>query len=97
MIPTPNITHGDLTPQHHSANRWLTLCDPQLSAQPQCYDGYFLLPSLKQNSAVIAKETLRRLNSVGTLMHKLFPDDEEISGFFFNGEFDAQPEVEICF
>lgn len=30
-------------------------------------------------------------------MHKLFPDDEEISGFFFNGEFDAQPEVEICF
>lgn len=58
---------------------------------------YFLLPSLKQNSTVIAKEMLRRLNSVGTLMHKLFPDDEEINGFFFNGEFDEQPEVGICF
>lgn len=30
-------------------------------------------------------------------MQKCFPDDGEINRFFFNGEFDVQPELGICF
>lgn len=56
-----------------------------------------LLSSLKKDSVVIAREMQSRLNGVGTFMQKRFPDDGEINRFFFNGEFDAQPELRIAF